>query len=79
MLYAGVCVCVCGLTALVGPDVQLLGQLGDDQESPPALALLRLQDVPENVVPDVDYVLPLGPQQVTHHVRGAWGQERAHK
>lgn len=56
------------LTALIGPHVQLLGQLGDDQERPPALTLLGLEDVSEDVVPDVDDVLPFSAQQVTHDV-----------
>jgi hypothetical protein len=56
--------------------MQLLGQLGDDEEGPPALAFLGLEDVPEDVVSDVDYVLPLGPQQVTHDVRRTWVRER---
>ena len=62
------------LTALVGPHVQLLGELGDHQERPPALALLGLEDVSEDVVPDVHDVLPLGPQQVAHNVRGTWSR-----
>lgn len=56
------------LTALVGPHVQLLGQLGDNQERPPALTFLGLEDVSKDVVPDVDDVLPLGSQQVAHNV-----------
>ena len=57
------------LTTLVGPHVELLSQLRDDQEGPPALPLLGLQDVSKDVVPDVHNVFPLGPQQVTHNVR----------
>lgn len=57
-----------GLTALIGPHVQLLGQLGYDQERPPALTLLGLEDVSKDVVPNVDDVLPFGAQQVTHDV-----------
>ena len=64
------------LTSLVLPHLQLVNELGDHQEGLPALTFLRLQDVPEDVVPDVHDVLPLGPQQVTHHVRGAWGETR---
>lgn len=60
--------CVCCLTALVGPHVQFLRQLGDDKECSPALTFLGLEDVSEDVVPDVHDVLPLGPQQVTHDV-----------
>lgn len=60
--------CVLGLTALVGPHVQLLRQLRYDQERPPALTLLGLEDVSKDVVPDVHDVLPLGPQQVTHNI-----------
>lgn len=56
------------LTTLVGPDVQLLGQLRNHQERSPALALLRLEDVSEDMVPDVQNVLPFGSQQVTHDV-----------
>lgn len=59
---------VFALTALVGPHMQLLSQLGYHQERPPALTLLGLQDVSKDVVPDVDDVLPLGSQQVTHDV-----------
>lgn len=58
------------LTALVGPHVKLLGQLGYNQERPPALTFLRLEDVSKDMIPDVDYVLPLGSQQVTHYVGG---------
>lgn len=53
------------LTAFVSPDVQLLRQLGDHQEGPPALALLGFEDVPKDVVSDVQDILPFGPQQVT--------------
>jgi len=63
------------LTALVGPHVQLLGQLGYHQERPPALALLGLEDVSEDVVPDVDDVLPFGRQQVAHNVGGTWEED----
>ncbi len=59
---------VSSLTALVSPHVQLLGQLRYNQERPPALTFLGLEDVSKDMVPDVDYVLPLGPQQVTHNV-----------
>ncbi|TNN71211.1 hypothetical protein EYF80_018559 [Liparis tanakae] len=63
------------LTALVGPHVQLLGELGDHQERPPALPLLGLEDVSEDVVPDVDDVLPFGRQQVAHDVGGTWEED----
>lgn len=63
-----VCVSVSSLTALVSPDVQLLGQLWYNQEGPPALSFLGLEDVSKDVVSDVNYVLPFGPQQVTHNV-----------
>lgn len=68
----GLCLCVHAyrLTALVSPHMQLLGQLRYNQECPPALTFLGLEDVAENVVPDVDDVLPLGPQQVAYNVRG---------
>ncbi len=58
------------LTALVSPHVQLLGEFRYNQERPPALTLLGLEDVSKDVVPDVDDVLPLGPKQVTHNIRG---------
>lgn len=61
------------LTTLVGPNVQLLGQLRNHQERSPALTLLRLEDVSEDMVPNVQNVLPFGPQQVTHDVRGTLG------
>lgn len=57
-----VCVCVCVLTALVSPNVQLLGELRYHQEGPPALTLLGLQNVSKNVVPNVDDVLPFDAQ-----------------
>lgn len=56
------------ITALVGPHVQLLGQLRDDQECPPALPLLGLEDVSEDVVANIHNVLSLGAQQVAHNV-----------
>ena len=59
---------VCSLTALVSPYVQLLGQLRYNQECPPALTFLGLEDVSKYMVPYVHYVLPLGPQQVAHNV-----------
>lgn len=62
------CVCVCVLTALVSPDVQLLGQLRYHQERPPALTLLGLQNVSKNVVANVDDVLSFDAQQITHDV-----------
>lgn len=59
---------VYALTALVSPHMQLLGQLGYNQERPPALTLLGLEDVSKDMVPNVDYVFPLGSQQVTHNI-----------
>lgn len=56
------------LTALVGPHVKLLGQLRYNQECSPALTFLGFEDISKNMVPDVYYVLSLGPQQVTHNV-----------
>lgn len=63
----------CGLllTAFVCPDVQLLRQLGDHQKGPPALAFLGFEDVSKDMVSDVQYILPFGPEQVTDCVRGA--------
>lgn len=66
--FVTMCVCVCALTAFVGPHVQLLRQLGYDQECPPALTFLGLEDVSEDMVTNVHDVLPLGPQQVAHDV-----------
>lgn len=60
------------LTALVSPDMQLLGQLRYHQESPPALTLLGFENVTENVVSDVDDVLSFRTKQVTHDVRRTW-------
>lgn len=56
-------------TALVGPHMQLLGQLRNHQERPPALTLLRFENVTKNVVSDVDDVLSFSTQQVTDDVR----------
>lgn len=56
------------LTALIGPHVQLLGQLGYNQERPPALTLLGFEDVSKDMVPNVDDVLPFSAQEVTHNV-----------
>lgn len=64
-----VCQYVCVLTALVSPNVQLLGKLRYDQESPPSLTLLGLQNVSKNVVPNVDDVLSFDAQQIAHNVR----------
>lgn len=64
-----VCRYVCVLTALVSPNVQLLGKLRYHQESPPALTLLGLQNVSKNVVTDVDDVLSFDAQQIAHNVR----------
>lgn len=58
----------CVLTALVGPNVQLLGELRDHQESPPALALLGFENVSKDVVTNVDDVLSFDAQQITHNV-----------
>lgn len=55
-------VCVCVLTALVSPNMQLLGKLRYHQESPPALTLLGLQNVSKNVVTNVDDVLSFDAQ-----------------
>lgn len=49
--------------------MQLLGQLRYDQERPPALTLLRFENVTKNVVSDVDDVLSFSTQQVTDDVR----------
>lgn len=54
--------CVCVLTTLVSPNVQLLGKLRYHQESPPALTLLGLQNVSKNVVTNVDDVLSFDAQ-----------------
>lgn len=56
------------LTLLLGPDVHLPGQLRNHQASPPALLLLGLEDVPKDVVPNVQDVLPPHPEQLTHHI-----------
>lgn len=56
------------LTALVRPHMQLLGQLRDHQERPPALTLLRFENVTKDVVSDVDNVLPFSTEQVAHDV-----------
>lgn len=48
-------------TLLSSPDTQLLGQLRNHQGSPPAQLLLKIEDVPKDVVPNVQYVLPLHP------------------
>lgn len=59
------------LTAFVCPDVQLLRQLWDHQEGPPALALLGFEYVSKDMVSDVQDILPFGTQQVTDCVRRA--------
>lgn len=64
-----VCLCVCVLTALVSPNVQLLGKLRYHQESPPALPLLGFQNVSKNVVTNVNNVLSFDAQQIAHNVR----------
>lgn len=76
--YRLVLLCVCvsaevsSLTALVGPHMQLLGQLRYDQECPPTLTLLGFENITKNMVSNVDNVFSLCPQQVTHNVRGTW-------
>lgn len=60
---------MCSLTALISPHMKLLGQLWYHQESPPALTLLGLENVTENVVSDVDDVLSFSTKQVAHDVR----------
>ena len=57
------------LTSLVLPHLQLVSELRDHQEGLPALTLLRLQDVPEDVVSHVEDVLALHVQQVNDDVR----------
>lgn len=59
------------LTTFVRPDVQLLRQLGDHQEGPPALALLGFEDVSKDMVSDVQDIFPFGTQQVADCVRRA--------
>lgn len=61
-------VCMCVLTALVSPNMQLLGKLRYHQESPPALALLGFKNVSKNVVTNVDNVLSFDAQQITYNV-----------
>lgn len=61
------------LTALVGPNVQLLSQLRNHQERSPALTLLRLQDISKDVVTDVQDVLSFCSQQITNYVWWTWG------
>lgn len=56
------------LTALVGPNVQLLGKLRYDQESSPALTLLGFKNVSKDVVTNVDDVLSFDAQQIAHNV-----------
>lgn len=61
--------CLMRLTLLLLPHLQFLGELGHDEEGPPALALLGLEDVAIDVVPHVEDVLPFHVQQVAHNVR----------
>lgn len=60
--------CMHVLTALVGPNVQLLGKLRYHQESPPALTLLGFKNVSKDVVTNVDDVLSFDAQQIAHNV-----------
>lgn len=48
--------------------MQLLRQLRNHQESPPALTLLRFENVTKDVVPNVDDVFSFSSKQVTHNV-----------
>lgn len=59
------------LTFPLLPHLQLLGELRHDQEGLPALTLLGFEDVAEDVVPDVEDVLPFDVQQVADAVRRA--------
>lgn len=68
----------CRLTALVGPYMKLLGQLRYNQECSPALTFLGLEDITKNMIPNVNDILPLCPQQVTHNVRGALKSTERH-
>lgn len=53
---------------LVGPHVQLLAQLGNDQERPPATNLLRLKDVAEDVIADVENIFAFGADERCEHI-----------
>lgn len=54
-----------------GPDAQLLSELGDDQESSPALDLLALQNVAENVISDIKHVFAFGADQAAEDFAGS--------
>lgn len=56
------------LTFLLLPHFQLFGELRDHQEGLPALTLLRFEDVAEDVVSNVEDVLPPDVQQVADDV-----------
>lgn len=60
------------LTLLLLPHLQFLGELWYNEEGLPALALFGLEDVAEDVVSNVEDVLPFHVQQVAHNVRRAW-------
>lgn len=64
------------LTALVSPHMQLLSQLRNHQKCSPALTFLWLEDVSKDVVTDIQNVLPLCSQQITHYVRGTWREKQ---
>lgn len=68
ILYMWIIVMFSGLTALVCPHMQLLGQLGYHQECPPTLTFFGLENVSKDVVPDVHNVFALGSQQIAHNV-----------
>lgn len=54
--------------ALLSPHMQLTHQLRHYQECPPPTNLLALEDVTEDVVPNIQHILTLGSHQVSEHI-----------
>lgn len=55
----------------LGPDRQLLSQLGNTQECAPAPCLLRLEDVAKDVVTHVQHLMAIGPHDVGEDIHRA--------
>ena len=63
----------------VGPDVELPRELGDDEVRLPAAQLLRLEDVAEDVVAEVEDVLALRPDHLGQHITRACTKSTSHE
>jgi len=53
---------------LVSPDVELLNQFRNDQERTPSTDLLGLENVPKDVVTNVENIFSLSPNQLRENI-----------